>query len=63
LSKKSFRKSVESIRDQINRHYQKIAGEQTKENPDENLIHYWHKEIAGLEKSLAKAEKRLRRGQ
>lgn len=40
MSKKSFRKSVESIRDQINRHYQKIANEQTKENPDENLIHY-----------------------
>jgi uncharacterized coiled-coil DUF342 family protein len=63
LSKKSFRKSVESIRKQIDRHHQKIIEEQAKDNPDENLIYYWQKEIAGLEKSLANAEKRLRRGQ
>ena len=62
MSKKKFRKSVESIRQQIIKHHQKIANEQQKPIPDENLIHYWRKEIAGLEKSLAKAEKRLRRG-
>ncbi len=62
MSKKKFRKSVESIRQQIIKHHQKIANEQQKQTPDENLIHYWQKEIAGLEKSLAKAEKRLRRG-
>jgi peptidoglycan hydrolase CwlO-like protein len=62
LSKKKFRKSVESIRQQIIKHHQKIANEQQKPTPDENLIHYWQKEIAGLEKSLARAEKRLRRG-
>ena len=62
MSKKKFRKSVESIRHQIKKHYQKIAQEQQKEIPDENLIHYWRKELAGLKKSLAKAEKRLRRG-
>jgi hypothetical protein len=62
LSKKKFRKSVESIRYQVIRHYQKIADEEQKESPDENLINYWRKEINGLEKSLAKAEKRLNRG-
>jgi hypothetical protein len=62
LSKKQFRKSVESLRYQIIRHHQKIADEQQKELPDENLIHYWRREIAELEKSLAKAEKRLKRG-
>ncbi|HAZ48086.1 MAG TPA: hypothetical protein DDW76_02860 [Cyanobacteria bacterium UBA11369] len=62
MSKKKFRKSVESIRQQINKHHQKIANEQANPIPDENLIEYWRKEIAGLEKSLARAEKRLRRG-
>ncbi|WP_448570329.1 hypothetical protein [Trichothermofontia sp.] len=63
MSKKQFRKSVDSIRRQIEIHYEKIANEQQKPIPDENLIHYWQKEIAGLQKSLARAEKRLRRGQ
>jgi hypothetical protein len=63
LSKKQFRKSVESLRYQIARHYQKIADEQQKESPDLNLINYWRREISGLEKSLARAEKRLKRGQ
>jgi hypothetical protein len=50
------------LRYQIARHYQKITNEQQKESPDFNLIHYWTREIAGLEKSLARAEKRLKRG-
>jgi hypothetical protein len=54
LSKKQFRKSVESLRYQIIRHHQKIADEQQKELPDENLIHYWRREIAELEKSLGR---------
>jgi hypothetical protein len=62
LSKKKFRKSVDSIRRQIEIHYEKISGEQQKSLPDDNLIGYWKKEIAGLQKSLARAEKRLRRG-
>ncbi|MDY7003030.1 MAG: hypothetical protein SWX82_03405 [Cyanobacteriota bacterium] len=62
MSKKKFRKSVDSIRQQINKHHQKIADEQEKSIPDEGLISYWRKEISGLEKSLARAEKRLRRG-
>jgi hypothetical protein len=62
VSKKAFRKSVNSIRYQIEIHYEKIADEQNKEMQDENLINYWRREISGLEKSLAKAEKRLRRG-
>ncbi len=62
MSKKKFRKSVESIQRQIEIHYEKIANEQQKPVPDENLITYWQKEIAGLQKSLARAEKRLRRG-
>ncbi|MDY7021906.1 MAG: hypothetical protein SWJ54_11190 [Cyanobacteriota bacterium] len=62
MSKKQFRKSVESIKQQIEKHDQKISQEQAKETPDENLINYWRKEIAGLNKSLAKAEKRLRLG-
>jgi hypothetical protein len=40
LSKKQFRKSVESLRYQIARHHQKIANEQQKESPDLNLIKY-----------------------
>lgn len=40
----------------------KIANEQSKEMPDLNLITYWEKEIKGLKKSLARAEKRLKRG-
>jgi hypothetical protein len=62
LSKKKFRKSVESIRRQIEIHYQKITAEQQKSSPDENLVRYWQKEISGLQKSLARAEKRLRQG-
>jgi hypothetical protein len=63
LSKRKFRKSVDSIRYQILKHHQKIADESQKESPDENLINYWQKEIKGLEKSLSRAEKRLQRGQ
>ncbi|NJP08519.1 MAG: hypothetical protein HC866_02795 [Leptolyngbyaceae cyanobacterium RU_5_1] len=62
MSKKKFRKSIESIERQIEIHNQKVADEEQKPVPDENLINYWRKEIAGLEKSLARAEKRLRRG-
>ncbi len=62
MPKKQFRKSVESLRYQIARHYQKIADEQQKESPDFNLINYWRREISGLEKSLVRAEKRLKRG-
>ena len=62
MSKKQFRKSVESIRHQILIHYQKIANEEQRESPDENLITYWKREIKGLEKSLSRAEKRLNRG-
>jgi len=62
LSKKKFRKSVESIQRQIEIHHEKIASEQRKSIPDENLINYWQKEIIGLTKSLVRAEKRLRRG-
>ncbi|MGK7882736.1 MAG: hypothetical protein AB4060_21940 [Crocosphaera sp.] len=53
---------MESIRYQILRHNQKIADEEKKESPDHNLINYWRKEIRGLEKSLARSEKRLKRG-
>jgi ubiquinone biosynthesis protein UbiJ len=62
LSKKKFRKSVDSIRRQIEIHYEKIANEQRTLVPDENLIIHWQKEILGLQKSLDRAEKRLRRG-
>jgi peptidoglycan hydrolase CwlO-like protein len=62
LPKKQFRKSVVSLQIQIEKHYQKIANEQSKEMPDLNLITYWKKEINGLKKSLARAEKRLKRG-
>jgi peptidoglycan hydrolase CwlO-like protein len=62
LPKKQFRKSVVSLQIQIEKHYQKIANEQSKEMPDLNLITYWEKEISGLKKSLARAEKRLKRG-
>jgi hypothetical protein len=63
LSKKKFLKSVESIQRQIEIHHQKILSEQDKLVPDVNLVNHWHKEILGLQKSLARAEKRLRRGQ
>jgi uncharacterized coiled-coil DUF342 family protein len=62
LSKKKFLKSVDSIRRQIEIHHEKIANEQRTLVPDENLIIHWQKEILGLQKSLTRAEKRLRRG-
>lgn len=62
MSKKKFQKSVDSIQRQIEIHYGKIDNEQSKSMPDMNLIQYWQKEISGLKKSLARAEKRLRRG-
>ncbi|MGK7874354.1 MAG: hypothetical protein AB4426_13890 [Xenococcaceae cyanobacterium] len=40
MSKKKFQKSVNSIRTQIEQHYQKITDEQKKELPDEHLINY-----------------------
>ncbi|NJL48164.1 MAG: hypothetical protein HC929_12630 [Leptolyngbyaceae cyanobacterium SM2_5_2] len=51
MSKRKFRKSVESIQRQIEIHYGKIASEKQKVVPDENLIHYWQKEIVGLKKA------------
>ena len=62
MSKKKFQKSVDSIRWQIEIHYGKIDNEEHKSVSDINLIKYWQKEISGLKKSLARAEKRLRRG-
>jgi hypothetical protein len=61
MSKKSCSRSVQSIGSRIKEHNAKIADERRKEQPDERLIHYWERELAGLEKSLERARRRLER--
>lgn len=60
MGKKALKKRIASLQARIREHEQKILCEQARTNPDLGLILHWQKEIAAFEKSLEKAEKRIK---
>jgi hypothetical protein len=61
MGKKNHEKSINSLKQRIIEHQQKIDIELQKTYPDLGLIHHWQKEIRAFELGIEKAQKRLRR--
>ncbi|MCA6501294.1 MAG: hypothetical protein ACK6CP_18065 [Pseudanabaena sp.] len=61
MGKKNHEKSINSLKQRIIEHQQKIDMELLKDYPDLGLIHHWQKEIRAFELGIEKALKRLRR--
>lgn len=59
MGKKRLRRRKSSLEQIIKEHQEKIKLERQKNNPDEGIIKHWEKEIAGFEKSLKTAKRRL----
>lgn len=61
VSKRGWKKRVESLRLQILEHENKIKKERAKPYSDEGRIHHWEAEIEAFQESLERALKRLRK--
>jgi hypothetical protein len=49
------------LRERLKEHEDKIAAEQSRPGPNEDVIRYWEKEMRAFEDGIARARKRLRR--
>jgi L-ribulose-5-phosphate 3-epimerase UlaE len=61
MGKKNHEKSINSLKQRIIEHQQKIDMELLKDYPDLGLIRHWQKEIRAFEIGIEKAQNRLRR--
>jgi len=61
MGSKNHEKSINSLKQRIIEHQQKIDVELLKDYPDLGLIRHWQKEIRAFELGIEKAQKRLRR--
>ncbi|PZV11040.1 MAG: hypothetical protein DCF20_20265 [Pseudanabaena sp.] len=61
MGKKNHEKSINSLKQRIIEHQQKIDIELLKDYPDLGLTCHWQKEIRAFELGIEKAQKRLRR--
>ena len=61
LSKKGKRKGIETLKQRIREHQQKIADEKRYPVPNEGLIRHWEREIRAFENDIRKRERQLRR--
>ncbi|MEI6430396.1 MAG: hypothetical protein WCO45_18730 [Pseudanabaena sp. ELA607] len=61
MGKKNHEKSINSLKQRVIEHQQKIDIELLKDYPDLGLIRHWQKEIRAFEIGIDKAQKRLRR--
>jgi len=61
MGKKNHEKSINSLKQRIIEHQQKIDVELLKDYPDLGLIRHWQQEIRAFELGIEKAQKRLRR--
>ncbi len=59
MKKGKLRKKIESLREQIAIHQNKIALEKQNSFPDKGCISHWEKEITAFEKQIEKAMKKL----
>ena len=59
MKRKKLQKKIESLREQILEHREKIVGERQKPFPHIGLINHWEKEIMAFENQIEKAMKKL----
>ena len=59
MSKRRYRRKIESLEERIREHQEKIQREKEKDKPDEGLIAYWEREIRSFQKAIRRAKKRL----
>jgi hypothetical protein len=59
MSNRAIRKAIESLREQILEHQEKIGREREKSIPDEGVIRHWEGEIRAFTIRLRRLEDRL----
>jgi hypothetical protein len=59
MGNRATRKSIQSLRQRIIEHYQKIERENAKPEPNEGLVVYWQSEIEAFDIRLRRLEDRL----
>jgi peptidoglycan hydrolase CwlO-like protein len=59
MKRKKFEKKIETLREQIIEHKEKIKLERQKSFPNEGCIIHWEKEIRAFENQISKASKKL----
>jgi len=59
LSKRRYRRKIESLEERIREHQEKIQREREKDKPDEGLIAHWEEEIRAFQEAIRRAKKRL----
>ncbi|HEY9810177.1 MAG TPA: hypothetical protein V6D13_12680 [Halomicronema sp.] len=59
MGSKHHKKAIQSLKQRIDEHMEKISSEEAKDFPDEGLVYHWRKEILAFEKGIRKAIKRL----
>jgi len=59
MGKRSLKRRIESLRQRMVEHQEKIAAEQKQQNPDHGLINHWQAEISAFNDSLQRALKRV----
>jgi len=59
LKRKRLQKKIESLREQIKNHKEKIEAEKQKSFPNEGLIAHWEKEIMSFKKQIEKSLTKL----
>jgi len=59
LSKRRYRRKIESLEERIREHQEKIRKEREKDKPDEGLIACWEREIMAFQEAIRRAKKRL----
>jgi chromosome segregation ATPase len=61
MSNRAIRRAIQSLREQIEAHEQKIAQEKGRSEPNEGVIHHWEREIETFTIRLHRLEERLAR--
>ena len=59
MKKKKLQKKIESLREQIDEHKEKIRSEKQKSFPSEGCISHWEKEITAFERQIERAVSRM----
>jgi peptidoglycan hydrolase CwlO-like protein len=59
MGNRQIRLAIQGLRNQIELHLEKIDFEQTKQEPNEELIRHWEQEIEAFTERLERLEARL----
>lgn len=59
MGNRATRKSIQSLRQRIFEHLEKMERESAKVEPDQGLIDHWHSEVEAFTARLRRLESRL----